>query len=1135
MTFGRFALASVLHYRRPQAAVALGIAGAVAVLAGSLLVGSSVRGSLKAIASSRLGNTAVVAAAEQPFTEQLAGRLAAASSAQVTPLLSLTGVVRHESSSRRAGVLVYGVDARFFEFHGVSVAAPAPGDVLLSPDLAQELGVASGDAIVLRVPRVTDIPIDSLHGRRDETGRSIRLAAQGTLSREQLGSFSLAPGQGPVRAVFMSLTRLQRDLGLVGRVNTLLVAGNPAPDAARLRSLLPSVVTATDLGIRQEALTAGTAGAKAPASDSNAKAPASDSDAKAPASDPNAKAPASNLDATVVESASGLIADDIASKIASAASQTGRSATPVLTWLANRMTVGPRTIPYSLVAAIGPAAGGDARLVDLLKVDTGLPPPMVLNEWAARELNVSTGNAIEIEYFRWADEGRLVTVSAQFLITGIIPMTGLAIDRRLAPDYPGITNATNLGDWDPPFPIDLTIIRRQDEDYWDQYRTAPKALIALETGQKLWGTKHGKITSIRVSGVEPLNLDGLADPNGPVRVVDVRAQNLAASAGATDFGAYFSYFSFFLMVSALLLSALFFRLSVEQRLPQIGVMRASGFSLADVRRVLLMEGAIVTAAGAGTGVLLAIGWAKLMMLALTTLWVDAVGTTDLQLHVDAVSLSAGAIAAAAAGLISLLLTVRALSRSTPRSQIAGSLPASARRSSRRARWTAAIGLGGGVVLSSLAAFDVVPAAGGFFAGGALVLIGGLAAFRVWLAPDAARVQPLASLPRLGVRNAGWRPGRSLTAAGLVASAVFLLVAVDSFRKSVDADGGPRSGTGGFALIAESQMPVVHDLGTLEGRTAAGVEVPAGAALVPLRLRPGDDASCLNLYQPRQPRLLGVPNRLVAENRFRFARVTAEATDEQRANPWTMLGAADTDGRVPAIVDQTSLQYVLHAAVGDVITIDADTSRPIDLRIVASLDDSVLQGEILIGDAAFQQLFPQIAGYRAFLVDAGNANTTQIDELAASLEESLEGFGFDARSSAAQLAAFHRVENTYLSTFQALGGLGLVLGCLGLVAVVARNVFERRRELALLGAAGFSGRDLQSVVAIEHIAIVAAGLLVGLAGAAIAIAPVIIDRAGAPPWHALVWIVPVAVAGFGAAYLATRSVRKLPLLASLRSE
>ena len=63
-------------------------------------------------------------------------------------------------------------------------------------------------------------------------------------------------------------------------------------------------------------------------------------------------------------------------------------------------------------------------------------------------------------------------------------------------------------------------------------------------------------------------------------------------------------------------------------------------------------------------------------------------------------------------------------------------------------------------------------------------------------------------------------------------------------------------------------------------------------------------------------------------------------------------------------------------------------------------------------------------------------------------------GADAMPTAERLAEFHTVENTYLSTFQTLGGLGLLIGTVGLAAVVLRNVLERRRELALLRAVGY---------------------------------------------------------------------------------
>jgi hypothetical protein len=292
-----------------------------------------------------------------------------------------------------------------------------------------------------------------------------------------------------------------------------------------------------------------------------------------------------------------------------------------------------------------------------------------------------------------------------------------------------------------------------------------------------------------------LLLEGIGEKANGIRVIDVRSQNLSASAGATDFGAYFSYFSFFLMVSALLLAALFFRLSVEQRLPQIGVLRATGFPVAAVQRVLMIEGALVTFAGAGVGVVFAIAWARLMVLALTTWWVDAVGTTELSLRVDPLSLVIGAVGAAAAALISLFLAIRSLSRTSPRAQIAGWLPSASAGSSKRAVTLAVTVLVLGAAISGAAWIGKIPQAGGFFAAGSLTLVGGLAAFRAWLGHGRGSAR-LSTMTSLGLKNAAWRPGRSLTAAGLVASAVFLLVAVDSFRRRRMTRADPRRAPAG---------------------------------------------------------------------------------------------------------------------------------------------------------------------------------------------------------------------------------------------------------------------------------------------------------------------------------------------------
>src|SRR5205807_10635013 len=115
-----------------------------------------------------------------------------------------------------------------------------------------------------------------------------------------------------------------------------------------------------------------------------------------------------------------------------------------------------------------------------------------------------------------------------------------------------------------------------------------------------------KITSVRFDRLAPDFERRLREAIDPARVglamVPVRRQALAAAQGSTDFGEYFTYFSFFLVISALVLTGLFFRLGVEQRLREIGALRALGFSASRIRSLFLIEGAILAAVGSLIGV-----------------------------------------------------------------------------------------------------------------------------------------------------------------------------------------------------------------------------------------------------------------------------------------------------------------------------------------------------------------------------------------------------------------------------------------------------------------------------------------------------------------------------------------------------
>jgi hypothetical protein len=373
-------------------------------------------------------------------------------------------------------------------------------------------------------------------------------------------------------------------------------------------------------------------------------------------------------------------------------------------------------------------------------------------------------------------------------------------------------------------------------------------------------------------------------------------------------------------------------------------------------------------------------------------------------------------------------------------------------------------------------------------------------------------------------------------AALIASATFIIVSVDAFRRG-DSDPGPKSGTGGFTLLGQSEVPLVQSPNDAAGREALVLSpVFSRTRFTRFRLRPGEDASCLNLYRPTNPTIVAPEPGFIESGRFSFAGSLAES-DAERTNPWLLLRRPAQDGIIPVIADATSLQYVLHASLGDTFSIDTGTERPLVLRFVAALRDSVLQGELVMSEENFIRLFPAQQGYRLFLIDAPDVrNAGDAASLAGTLERELAPFGFDAVTTAERLAAFHRVENTYLSTFQALGGLGLLLGSIGLAAVMFRNVLERRRELALLRAVGYDTRRVSTMIVAEAALLLGAGLAAGAACAALAVAPAWLGRGGALPGPALLVLLPgVAIAGLLSSMIAARAALAGNMLAALRAE
>jgi hypothetical protein len=805
----------------------------------------------------------------------------------------------------------------------------------------------------------------------------------------------------------------------------------------------------------------------------------------------------------------------------------GPPLTGILTYFVNAIEHGDRSTPYSMVTAIGGLDGAAAAWDGSVPTDLAADE-IVVNAWLAEDLACGPGDTLVLRYYVLDEEDRLVETSSSFVVRAVVPQRGIAGDRTLMPPFPGIADAEASRDWEPGIPIDLGRIRAKDEAYWEAHRGTPKAFIALDAGRTRWGNRYGDLTAIRfpaahADAVRAALRDDLDPATLGFFARDVRGPALAASRSTTDFGGLFLGLSFFLIAAALLLIVLVFVFNTERRAREMGTLLAVGFPVALVRRLLLVEGLLLAIVGAVLGAAVGVGYTRIVLAALAGVWRRAVASATIELFVVPTTLAVGAVATVVAATIAMRLALGRITRCEPVMLLAGETQPPAARDGRPVIARVAVA---GCVIAAIALVATVgtddrTAAPAFFGAGALMLVAAVAAGRLLLGRlRRPGIRPRTTLPGLALGNAARRPGRSLTTGALIASGVFLVlaVAVNQLDALRDAD-ARSSGTGGFAFVASTTMRVHVDLDRERGRDAFGLTADdmAGVSVVSMRVRDGDDASCLNLNLAQRPRLLGVdPGSLATREAFRFVRALDPATLERG---WRMLDDPARDGAIPAIADDTSATWAMHRSIGDTIEYVDDQGRPFEVVLVGTVANSVLQGSVIIAEDRFRARFPSEDGFRSFLIDAPPNERARV---APRLRGALADVGLEVTAASTRLAEFSAVQNTYLSIFRMLGGLGLLLGTVGLGIVVVRNVMERAGELAVLRAVGFGPGRIRRLVLAEHLFVLIVGVAGGVVAAFVALWPVLRSPTSVMPVRFTVAILAALLAnGFIWVWLATR--------------
>ncbi|MFH1730351.1 MAG: ABC transporter permease, partial [Planctomycetota bacterium] len=1092
MKLGRLVIRSLAFYWRTGSVVAFGVAVATAVIVGSLIVGDSVTGSIRDTALSRLGGIDHALVAPRFFRSALAADLAdrpgmKGKVRRIVPAVIVQGAAANPRSGAalpKAHVIAAG--RGFWSFFGGGEKPALSGrNAVVNEALARDLGVGKGDAVILRVARPSAAPADTLFGRRNRKGAvgSMRLTVAAVLPASAGGNFGLDAGTRTPRNIFVSREWLSAQLDLGGRANALLVESLPdrrEETAGLLQSALAEAATLEDYGLALS-INAGQGYVS-------------------------------------LQSRSLLFDDAQLAAAASAAKECNAGLARTSVYLANTIQkVGGdrKSIAYAVIAGaeqLKPMPAQEGKVDDIASHD------IVLNAWAAEDLGAKPGDRVTLSYYEPSRAEVHRTRTVELTVRGIVKLAGSAADPALVPDFEGITDARTMSDWDPPFPIDLARITDRDEAYWEKHRATPKAFVSLRLMPGMWLTDTPAavvnwITSLRLAPHGTATFEELRDQfatalrrrlrpaSAALTFRPVREQSLAAAKGSTDFGVLFISMSMFLVIAAIGLAGTLTRLSTERRASEMGTMMASGFSAAAASRVVVAEGIVLAGLGALVGAPLGVLYASGIIQALRTWWYEAVAGSALWLHVVPVSIAVGWAAGCAAGVVSVWWGARLLRRSSALDLLSG-WRAAGTRSKRTSPLIAIVLLIVSVFLVIFlllqAAADVISPTAAFFGIGAALLLGGLCTCYLLLLGALARRKGRISIGRLALRSAATNRRRSMLAVGLLACASFVLVAVAANERHYTTldPRDPTSGAGGFSLKAESSLPVHYDFGTEAGRKRLGFDpndesIFKGVRVVSFMLASGDDISCLNLAKPVQPRVIGVLGGVAHRFRAMGIRYRPRGWDgipaRSRREPtaWELLRSCREADTIPVIGDAESVRWQLQSGLGETITVDDETGKARRLRFVGLVPSGIFGGELLVSGEHFAELFPSERAPRYFLIETPPEKEAAV---AGALRRNLGDLGLEVRGTREILNDLIGVQNTYLSTFLALGGLGVLLGTVGLVVVLLRNALERRGELALMLATGFTRRYLAALLIVENAGLLAAGLACGTVSALVAVGP-----------------------------------------------
>lgn len=1084
----RLVIRNLYHFRHANILIVLSVAITTMIIAGSLIIGDSIRYSLKNNSNKRLGKIKyILRSSKYDLGVENIKNTAIIYDNNISFLFSRKGsLITEINSNYHSDVNIYGVDKKFFDFSILNEKREIPDDsAFINSNTATQLNLKVNDIFTIEFPERVNYNMNSPFREKNNTIK-IRLKVAGIISSGNFGDFSLKADNYPKFNIFFNKRILDGKFNKKGIFNYILFKGDKSYQEIFYEKIKSSfdLFTINGLSIRE----------------------------------------------TENRSISELISDEvfIPDHIADSLEDIKEELDFNLSYLVNSISFQNKSSPYSFVAGVS----HKKHIINNQEI--------VINQWLADDLSVAKGENISLHFYKVNENHQLTISHNEFTIKDIINDDHPLLDPSLMPRYPGLYDAGNCNEWDTQIPIDLKTIRKKDEDFWDKYKGAPKAIISYKKASEIFNNPYGKVTSVRfkssLSKIIKNHINSNIDlSNAGMQFVDIFKIQQNKSEGSVNFSYLFISLGFFIIMSSIIILSLYFILYLSQRTSNIAVMKTLGFKNSAISKLIFFELVVLIILGSLLGNISGGIYAKLILIMLSKSWNSIIGFKDLLVDIKLLTcfisiLISSAISYLTIKSVFIIISKRSLINHFQKLEV--HIFNSLRKNKKLIFLVNILTVIALIALTCSIIFDLTVI---FFIISAFIL---LFMFNI--------LSLISSLTKDNNQDLRFRDFKSLVSLNSsgnnlfntcmifsLSSAIFIIIVVSLNTKIVN----PReltensSGTGGFTKILKLSSPLPDDkLNRLKKlKDTQGQYIFNSDNNFSLSFVEGEDSSCLNINKTDLPGIMGINiQQMMKRKSFCFSKNYGNKPPE-----WELLGNYLSDGTIPAAGDESMIKWGLKKSLGDTIEYTNDDGKVVKLKIIAGLKNSILQGSLIIDNNIFKQNFPARTGTRFLLLDIEDKKWDLINN---NVRKILNPYGLSVSSTLKRLSDIYSIENTYLKIFMILGGLGIITSTLSVAVIIFKSAEVRKSEFALMNVLGYSIKQIHKIFTAEFLLIIKRGVVIGTTTSVIAVFPLLLNSITFDQIIlSLIFIFTILIIGYLSVYISTRLIIKGKLLTKIRND